>query len=62
MSKESYTTEDKKCPHCGGNITSHLAGVHIIYWCDSCGSNNRKTPPNISIKIIKQLKQGSIKF
>lgn len=46
-----YTDEDTKCPHCGGNIYGHVCGGKVVYWCDKCGSNNRFTPPNISVYL-----------
>ena len=56
----SYTTKDKYCAHCGGDISAHYAGK-IIYWCDKCGSNDRNVPPSVSIKFYntkdKELKQ-----
>jgi hypothetical protein len=50
MSEErtKYTSEDKSCAHCGGNLTPHYPG---IIWCDNCGSNNPSSPPNISITL-----------
>lgn len=47
--KEKYQQGDK-CSHCGGNVSAHCCGERIIYWCDSCGSNNRKYSPNIEIE------------
>jgi predicted RNA-binding Zn-ribbon protein involved in translation (DUF1610 family) len=51
MEKTKYTKDDVKCPHCGGFISAHCAGVNIIYWCDDCGSNNPQTPPNVTLEF-----------
>ena len=44
----NYTSEDKICTHCGGNISDHLKDV-FIRWCDNCGSNDKDSPPNVEI-------------
>lgn len=49
MEKEAYTEKDKTCPHCGGEIQANCHGTRIIYWCNKCGSNNKKRPPIIKI-------------
>ena len=47
----NYTEKDKKCTHCGGEIQPHCCGTTVKYWCEKCGSNDKKTPPNIKINI-----------
>jgi len=54
----SYTHKDTVCPHCDGEITGHGCGDKVIYWCDSCGSNNRESPPYIGIDMHKGRKKG----
>lgn len=49
--KEYYTSEDKNCTHCGGYLSDHSAGERIIRWCDDCGSNNPKFPPNVTLEF-----------
>lgn len=44
-----YTSDDKICPHCGGNLSPHSTYGGAIIWCDICGSNSPEIPPNISI-------------
>jgi len=46
-----YTEKDKICPHCGGEISGNCCGERVIYWCEVCGSNNPKTPPNINLEV-----------
>jgi len=51
-----YLPEDKKCAHCGGNLSPHylgeLGGIKI--WCDDCGSNSPESPPSVEI-MTKQI-------
>ncbi len=48
--KTSYTSEDKNCTHCGGNLSSHSVGDYAVkIWCDNCGSNNPSSPPKVTI-------------
>ena len=49
MENNHFNSEDKNCPHCGGNISAHCEDTVIMYWCDYCGANNKKIAPNIEI-------------
>jgi formamidopyrimidine-DNA glycosylase len=49
--REMNYKENTKCSNCGGDIKAHCCGVRIIYWCEHCGSNDDKIPPNINIQF-----------
>ena len=40
-----------KCSHCKGNVSGHLCGDRVIYWCDECGANDKDVPPDVSIEL-----------
>ena len=44
-----YTESDKICSHCEGEINGHCCGDRIIRWCDVCGSNDKDSPPSITV-------------
>lgn len=44
----NYTQEDVNCSHCGGKLSNHWEG-RLIRWCDDCGSNDKDSPPNVSV-------------
>jgi len=53
---EHYTKKDKNCTHCGGNLSNHYCGEWdskgiFKIWCDNCGSNNPKSPPNVQVEF-----------
>lgn len=48
-----YTEDDKTCPHCGGEITVHWAGL-TNYWCEDCGSKDPDNPPMIDMTFPKE--------
>lgn len=58
METTYYTKEDKECPHCGGEIRGHCCGERTLYYCENCGSNDKKTPPNIKLEITEDKKGG----
>lgn len=48
---KNYLPEDKKCAHCGGNLSPHSLGEFggIKIWCDDCGSNSPESPPSVEM-------------
>lgn len=38
--------------HCGGKV---IDGNGYLVWCEDCGSNNKKSPPSITIELEEEL-------